>query len=32
MPLSLPEIRHRALGFVREWVTESRERAEAGTF
>ena len=32
MPLSVPEIRHRALGFAREFSGETRERAEASTF
>ena len=32
MPLSLNEIRNRALQFSNEWKDESRERAEAQTF
>lgn len=32
MPLSWNEIRHRAIGFSKEWTGEKRERAEKQTF
>ena len=32
MPLSWNEIRTNAINFSREWASETRERAEAGTF
>ena len=32
MPLSWPEIRHRAIAFSKEWADEKSERAEKQTF